>query len=110
MRLVSADHFALGQSNNIPFKDTLKETTSKKQNPFCCIRLKLEMYDLSLAKSQIFFTLPLSRGVSVSCCLIDIHDGVCHSRDLTIHSPNSALVSDNSLSKICLVLETTLNL
>lgn len=31
-RLVSADHFALGQTNNIPFKDILKEITLTKQN------------------------------------------------------------------------------
>lgn len=31
-RLVSADHFALGQTNNIPFKDILKEITLTNQN------------------------------------------------------------------------------
>lgn len=31
-RLVSADHFVLGQTNNIPFKDILKEITLTNQN------------------------------------------------------------------------------
>lgn len=42
VRLVSADHFVLGQSNNIPFKDTLKEIISKNQSLFhtsYCIKL-----------------------------------------------------------------------